>query len=118
MRKAENSGRASTPLSKVGVDDLVYSVAIAIDGTNQVNLNVGEVFTKTLTGATTFTIVNSRNYKAFRLKLSGNSLNTPIFSGYTETWIASTLRGDYVSTGSVLHCEIQEANKINLFWGE
>jgi len=32
MRKAENSARASTPLSKVGVDDLVYSVAIAIDG--------------------------------------------------------------------------------------
>jgi len=105
------------PLTKPTIEDLVYSAAQPVAATT-IDLSLGEVFTKTLTGATTFTITNPRNYKAFRLKLNGGSLNTPIFNGYTETFIASTLRGDYVSTGSVLHCEIQEANKINLFWGE
>ena len=107
----------TVPLTKTTIEDLVYSAAQTLAATT-IDLATGEVFTKTLTGATTFTITNPRNYKAFRLKLSGGSLNTPIFSGYTETFIASTLRGDYVSAGSVLYCEIQEANKINLFWGE
>jgi hypothetical protein len=107
----------TVPLTKTTIEDLVYSAAQAVTATT-IDLSLGEVFTKTLTGATTFTITNPRNYKAFRLKLSGGSLNTPIFSGYTETFIASTLRGDYVSTGSVLYCEIQSANVINLFWGE
>jgi hypothetical protein len=83
-----------------------------------IDLSAGEIFTKTLSGATTFNITNPINYKPFRIKLSGGSLNTPIFSGYTEKFIASTLRTDYVSSGSVLYCEIQSTNIINLFWGE
>lgn len=107
----------TVPLTKVGIETLVYSPKLTIAALN-IDLSFAEVFEKVLTGATTFTISNPKNYKAFRIKLSGGSLNNPIFSGYTETWIASTLRTDYVSAGSVLYCEIQEANKINLFWGE
>jgi hypothetical protein len=103
--------------TKTAVEALVYSAkqtlpALAID------LATAEVFEKTLTGATAFTITNPINFKPFRLILTGGSLSVPTFTGYTVNWILTSLVTDYVNTVSnVLWCEIRATGQIYCFWG-
>lgn len=100
---------------------MIYSNRLLLVGTI-IDLSVAEIFDRfetPLTGATTFTITNPKKYKGFRLKLKGGTLNTDLFSGYTENWIVSSLITDYnPTTGMWLNCEIREDNNIYLFWGE
>lgn len=108
----------SVPLTKSAIESLVYSPKLTIPVLD-INLAVAEVFDKTLTVATSFTISNPILYKGFRIKLTGGSLNTDLFTGYTENWILNSLITDYIA-GSTnwLDCEIREGNNIYLFWGE
>jgi hypothetical protein len=107
----------AVPLSKGGIESLIYSPKLTIPS-YAIDLSVAEVFEKALSGATSFTINNPIKYKGFRIRLSGGSLNTDLFTGYTENWILNSLITDYVSAGSWLNCEIRESNNIHLFWGE
>ena len=107
----------TVPLTKASIESLIYSPKLTVPAL-AINLALAEVFEKALTGATSFTITNPIKYKGFRIRLTGGSLNTDLFTGYTENWILNSLITDYVSTGSWLNCEIRESNNIHLFWGE
>lgn len=105
------------PLTKAGIEALVYTDKQTLAALN-IDLATAEVFKKTLTGATAFTISNPRNFKPFRLILTGGSLSVPTFTGYTVNWILTSLVTDYVNTVSnVLWCEIRSAGQIYCFWG-
>ena len=88
------------------------------------DLSLGENFTKTYVNGNVFTLRNPTVGKTFRLFLSGGTvLTTPTFYtpgavAYTTTWMASTLASDYNGTANVLYCEIRSAGTLNLFWGE
>jgi hypothetical protein len=83
-----------------------------------IDMALGEDFTKTCAAASVFTISNPIIKKSFRMFITGGTLGTPLFTGYTDTWIASTLIGDYnPAIVNVLVCEIRAAGEITLFWG-
>ena len=111
----------TVPLTKASIEGLIYSPKLTLPAL-AIDLAVAEVFEKALTGATSFTITNPIKYKGFRLKLSGGSLNTDLFTNYNENWILNSSITDYVSAGSWLNCEIREdiatVKQIYLFWGE
>lgn len=103
--------------TKAAVEALVYTDKQTLAALN-IDLATAEVFEKTLTGATAFTISNPRNFKPFRLILTGGSLSVPTFTGYTVNWILTSLVTDYVNTiSNVLWCEIRSAGQIYCFWG-
>jgi hypothetical protein len=107
----------TVPLTKASIEALVYSAKLTLPAL-AIDLAVAEVFEKTLTGATAFTISNPRNFKPFRLILTGGSLSVPTFTGYTVNWINTSLVTDYVNTiTNVLWCEIRATGQIYCFWG-
>lgn len=84
----------------------------------EIDLELGEDFTKTCDTGSTFTIINPIIKKSFRLFLTGGTIAAPLFTGYTSTWVASTAIGDYNPlVVNVLVCEIRSAGEITLFWG-
>ena len=109
----------TVPLTKPAIESLIYSPRVLLNNTT-IDLAIGEIFDRfetPLTGATTFTITNPKKYKGFRLKLKGGTLNTDLFSDYTENWKIGNLITDYNAiAGMILNCEIQENNNIYLFW--
>lgn len=103
--------------TKAAVEAFVYTDKQALAALN-IDLATAEVFEKTLTGATAFTISNARNFKPFRLILTGGSLSVPTFTGYTVTWILNSAVTDYVAGNTnYLWCEIRSAGQIYCFWG-
>lgn len=84
-----------------------------------VDMTLGEDFIKTLEASSAFTISNPIIKKPFRMFLTGGTIAATMFTGYTSTWIASTLQSDYnPAIVNILYCEIREAGQITLFWGE
>lgn len=83
-----------------------------------IDMSLADDFTKLTNGASSvFTISNPIIKKPFRLFISGGTLGTPLFTGYTATWKASTLQSDYnPAVVMVLCCEIRESGQITLFW--
>jgi hypothetical protein len=83
-----------------------------------IDMSVADDFTKLTNGAASvFTISNPIVKKPFRLFISAGTLGTPLFTGYTATWNASTLQSDYnPAVVMVLCCEIRESGQITLFW--
>lgn len=84
-----------------------------------IDMDIADDFTKLDNGASSvFTISNPIIKKAFRLFITGGTIAAPLFTGYTSTWVASTLIGDYnPAIVNVLVCEIRSAGEITLFWG-
>ena len=116
------SGSALIPttvhLTKNDIENLIYVNPITLESFN-IDLSIGEVFTKSLTVPTTFTITNPITYKGFKLKLIGGTLNIDLFTDYTENWILNSLITDYDNTvENWLCCEIREDDNIYLYWGE
>lgn len=84
-----------------------------------IDMALGEDFTKTCAAASVFTISNPIIKKAFRLFITGGTLGTPLFTGYTSNWILGALPIDYnPAIENILICEIRSAGQIYLFWGE
>ena len=83
-----------------------------------IDMSLADDFTKLTNGASSvFTISNPIIKKPFRLFISGGTLGTPLFTGYTATWKASTLQSDYnPAVVMVLCCEIRSSGQITLFW--
>lgn len=107
----------SVPLTKPAVEALIYNGSI-VPAALDINTASADVFVKTLTGATSFTISNPILYKPFRITLTGGSLNATLFTGYTTNWILTSLITDYVNTVSnVLWCEVRSAGQVYCFWG-
>lgn len=76
-------------------------------------------YSKTCGSNSQFTISNPIVGKTFRMFLTGGTLNSDLFNGYTETWLASTLLTDYIPANiNVLYCELRSAGVLTLFWGE
>ena len=83
-----------------------------------IDMALGEDFTKTCAAASVFTISNPIIKKAFRLFITGGTLGTPLFTGYTSNWILGALPIDYnPAIENILICEIRSAGQIYLFWG-
>lgn len=110
-------------LSSLVTTDVFYGRGVLLDDYD-LDLSLGENFTKVYVDGNSFTLSNPTIGKKFRLFLSGGTtLTTPTFyipagAAYTTTWMASTLAADYNGTANVLYCEIRSAGTINLFWGE
>lgn len=82
-----------------------------------VDMTLGEDFIKTLEASSAFTISNPIIKKPFRMFLTGGTIAATMFTGYTSTWIASTLQSDYnPAIVNILYCEIRESGQITLFW--
>ena len=81
-------------------------------------MSSGEDFTKTLGTNSAFTISNPIIKKPFRLILTGGTIATVMFTGYTVNWIALDLQTDYIPAQiNYLYCEIRSTNQIYVFWG-
>lgn len=86
-------------------------------------LKDGEDFTK-LTGMganQVFTLNNAGIVlkKSFRLFITGGSIPTQPFTGYTAIWILNSLNTDYVpASTNILVGEVRAAGTIHLFWSE
>ena len=82
-----------------------------------VDMSLGEDFVKTLEADSAFTISNPVIKKPFRMFLTGGTIAATMFTGYTSTWIAGSLKSDYnPAVTNVLYCEIRETGVITLFW--
>lgn len=99
------------------LEQMLVTRTLALSGYN-IDMSLAEDFTKLINGAgSVFTISNPIIKKPFRLFISGGTLGTPLFTGYTATWKASTLQSDYnPAVVMVLCCEIRESGQITLFW--
>lgn len=85
----------------------------------EVDLEAGEDFTKTCADDSVFTFANLIIKKPFRMILTGGTLDTPLFTDYTDTWEYGSLQADYNNAVSnILWCEVRSAGQISLFWGD
>jgi hypothetical protein len=102
----------------VEIADMFYGRNVTL-AAYDIDLSIGENFTKVYANGNAFTISNPIIGKRFRLFISGGTvLTVPTFTGYTTTWIASTLASDYNGTAAVLYAELRSAGALVLFWGE
>jgi len=105
--------------SALGLLD-VYNVPVReiVPSAFVIDLSSGEDFTKTLGTNSAFTISNPIIKKPFRLILTGGTIATVMFTGYTVNWIALDLQTDYIPAQiNYLYCEIRSTNQIYVFWG-
>ena len=129
------TGIGSTTVTLAGtlilptISDVAASISELIDKSqvrtidlasgSDIDLDIGEDFEKTCGTDQAFTISNVELKKPFRLILTGGSLNSTLFTGYTANWILFSVAGDYNNTvDNYLWCEIRSAGQIYLFWGE
>lgn len=83
----------------------------------EVDLEAGEDFTKTCGSASAFTIANLIIKKPFRMFLTGGSLNTALFTGYTTTWRLGAASEYNNAIVNRLWCEVMSAGQIEVMWG-
>ena len=90
---------------------------VALPGFN-IDMTTGEEFSVTMGTNQALTIMNPIIKKPFKVIMTGGTLATSIFSGYTSNWIYGALQSDYVPLSTnYLQCEIRSAGQIYLWWG-
>lgn len=104
------------PITRETVESLTAIRTVNI-AAYDVDMSLGEDFVKTLEADSAFTISNPVIKKPFRMFLTGGTIAATMFTGYTSTWIAGSLKSDYnPAVTNVLYCEIRETGVITLFW--
>ncbi len=104
------------PITRAIVEELTAIRTVNMTAYD-VDMALGEDFVKTLEADSAFTISNPVIKKPFRMFLTGGTIAATMFTGYTSTWIAGSLKSDYnPAVTNVLYCEIRETGVITLFW--
>jgi len=84
----------------------------------EVDMTSGEYFSKTCGASSAFTLANVIIWKPFCLILTGGSLSSALFTGYSVSWIHGSLLSDYNNAATnYLWCQVRSAGQVYVFWG-
>jgi hypothetical protein len=113
-----NFGIPKGPKGDTGGSTLNTPPNVVAMAAYDVDLEAGEDFSKTCGADSAFTISNLILRKPFRMFLTGGTLASTLFTGYTANWILGCSVADYNNAvTNVLWCEVRSAGQIYLFWG-